>query len=62
MRLEQPSIEVLLDHEVDALDQLVGEVRRGIRSQAHFDTLEEEADGIAGRLRAIFRTRLKPAR
>lgn len=50
-----PSIEQLLDREVDALDQLMGAVRGGIRGPEHFDRLEAEATRIGGALRDAFR-------
>lgn len=56
------SIETLLDREVDALDQLVGDARGGIRGAAHFDMIEDKANGIADRLRAAFRERRKELR
>lgn len=50
-----PSIEQLLDRAVDDLDQLMAEVRGGIRGPEHFDRLEAEATRIAGALRDAFR-------
>lgn len=50
-----PSIEQLLDREIDALDQLMADVRGGIRGPEHFDRLEAEATRIAGALRDAFR-------
>ena len=49
------SLETLLDGAVSDLDDMVGEVRGGVRDQRHFDTLEERASGIASRIRAAFR-------
>lgn len=51
----RPSIEQLLDMQVQALDELIAEVRLGIRSAVHFDSLEERAQAIAGGLRRAFR-------
>ncbi len=50
-------IEQLLDGELNAFDQLMAEVRQGIRGPAHFDALEERASRIATGLRAAFRQR-----
>jgi hypothetical protein len=50
-------IEQLLDVELGAFDQLMAEVRQGIRGPAHFDALEERASGIASGLRGAFRVR-----
>jgi len=41
--------------QVQALDELIAEVRLGIRSAVHFDSLEERAQAIAGGLRRAFR-------
>lgn len=49
------SLETLLDREQDALDRLLAGARN-VRSPEHFDELEEQADAIAARLRAAFRT------
>lgn len=54
-----PSLETLLDAQVDALDRLVGDVRGGVRGPGHFDALEERADDIARQIRAAFRARRK---
>jgi hypothetical protein len=51
----RPSIEQLLDHEVDALDGLIAQVRGGIGNQRHFDELEEQANLIGQGLRDAFR-------
>lgn len=51
----EQSIEQLLDEQVDRLDRLVAEVRAGIRGPAHYDQLEEQANGIASGLRKAFR-------
>jgi hypothetical protein len=50
-----PSIEQLLDAEVCALDELLGEIRLGIRSSTHFDALEQRAAQIASGVRGAFR-------
>lgn len=50
-----PQLEQLLSLESEALDQLLGAVARGIGGPAHYDALEEEAQGIARRLRSAFR-------
>jgi hypothetical protein len=55
IRPRRPSVDQLLDEQVDALDTLVGEVRRGIRGPAHFDELEERASAIGTSVRAAFR-------
>lgn len=54
MKMQVP-IELLLDRQVDKLDKLIAAVRGGIRHQAHFDQLEEEAQSIAAALTAAFR-------
>lgn len=51
----RPSLEQQLDAQVDALDNLLSEVRGGIRGPYHFDTLEERAGAIGAGLRAAFR-------
>ena len=51
----RPNVEQLLDRAVGELDQLVGEVRGGIRSQAHFADLEERATAIGRQIRGAFR-------
>ena len=53
----RPGLATLLDREVGRLDQLLGDVRLGVRDQRHFDELEERAQGIAQRLTAAFRSR-----
>lgn len=52
-----PSVATLLDRQIDALDQLAGEVRGGIRGPAHFDALEERAQAIGQNLVRAFRGR-----
>ena len=54
-RTDRPTIEMLLDREVRALDGLMAEVRLGIRNQRHFDELEEQAAQIGAHIRAAFR-------
>lgn len=56
----RPSIEQLLDEQVDALDRLMAEVRLGIRGPAHYDRLEQQAGDIADRLRVAFRAGPRP--
>lgn len=51
------SIETKLDRQVCALDELVAEVRSGIRDQRHFDQLEERAKAISVALAGAFRRR-----
>lgn len=50
-----PSLALLIGRESDALDQLLADVNGGIRSAAHFDELEAEAQAIARRLVSAFR-------
>ena len=54
-RHRAPSLETLLDREVEELDRLLSEIRRGIANQAQFDLLEGRATAIAKRIRAAFR-------
>lgn len=54
-RMIRPSIELLLDREVAALDEIMAEVRGGIRHQRHLDELEERATAVAAGLIAAFR-------
>lgn len=49
------SLETLLDAEVAALDDVMAEVRRGVRDAVHFDALEQKVTDIAMGLRAAFR-------
>ena len=49
------SLVALIDHEVDALDGLLAELRLGPRDQRHYDALEERAQAIGARLRDAFR-------
>ena len=56
MAAARPSIEQLLDREVDELDGLLGDVRGGIRNAGHFDELEGRCNAIARRLLVVFRT------
>ena len=53
------SMETALDRQVTALDELVGEVRSGIRDQRHFDALEERAQAISAGVLAPFRKRAR---
>ncbi|MEE4153443.1 MAG: hypothetical protein V2I27_04725 [Erythrobacter sp.] len=50
-----PAIEQLLDDASARLDRVLGEIRCGVRNQAHFDELEEAAEGIATDIRRAFR-------
>ncbi len=54
-RTYDPSIEQLLDEQVDQLDRLMAEVRGGVRGPQHFDALEEAATRIGSSLRRAFR-------
>ena len=49
------SLETLLDGEVSALDDVMAEVRGGVRDAFHFDALEQRVTDIAMGLRAAFR-------
>jgi hypothetical protein len=49
------SLETLLDREVEAFDQVMSEVRNGVRGPAHYDELEERVTTIASGMRAAFR-------
>ena len=51
----RPSVETLVDTQVDALDGLMAELRLGIRNQRHFDELEARGDAISRGIRAAFR-------
>lgn len=44
-----------LERASQSLDRLIGEARLGIRSQRHFDTMEEQAQAIAARIVSAFR-------
>lgn len=50
-----PSLETLLDTEVASLDNVMAEVRSGVRDAVHFDALEQRVTDIAMGLRAAFR-------
>ena len=45
----------LIDREASEINRLADEMRVGVRSQRHYDDLEERAQGIARRIRAAFR-------
>lgn len=47
-----------LDEARDELDRLLRELGMGIRSQVHFDELEERAQAISRKVRTAFRERL----
>ena len=53
----RPSLELLLDREQDAFDDLLREVRAGIRGGSHYDELESRADALATNIRRAFRSR-----
>ena len=55
LRSPRPSVEQLLDRQVDALDGLLADVRLGIRNQRHFDDLEARAETIGRAIRGAFR-------
>ena len=50
-----PTIAELLDDQLTEFDALMSEVRGGIRSAPHFDTLEGRANAIGQALRDAFR-------
>lgn len=50
-----PTIAALLDDQLTEFDNLMHEVRGGIRSAEHFDRLEEKASAIASNIRDAFR-------
>lgn len=50
-----PTIADLLDDQLSAFDNLMCEIRRGIRSPDHFDVLEEKATEISHGIRNAFR-------
>lgn len=52
----RPSLEALLDREVGELDEVMAEVRAGVRDVRHFDALEERAQSIARGITAAFRS------
>lgn len=56
IRSNRPSLEQLLDAQVDTLDGLLAEVRLGVRNQRHYDQLEERAEAHAKAVRGAFRT------
>ena len=47
----------LLEAEVDEVESLAAEARRGVQGPAHYDRMEERAAGIGKRLRAAFRNK-----
>ena len=51
----RPTVETLVDSQVDALDGLMAELRLGIRNQRHFDELEARGDAISRGIRSAFR-------
>lgn len=58
--IDRPSLVTQLDGASADLDRLLADTRLGIRSQAHFDELEERAQAISRTIRTAFRER--PAR
>jgi hypothetical protein len=50
-----PTIADLLDDQLSRFDDLLRDVRGGIRSPEHFDALEERASRIGQALRDAFR-------
>lgn len=52
---EPSSIETQLRGAQDSLDRLLADFSLGIRSQAHYDELEERTQAIAKRLHNAFR-------
>ena len=50
-----PSLEQLLDRQVEALDGIMAELRAGLSNQRHYDELEERAAVVSKNLRAAFR-------
>lgn len=54
-RMDRPTIAALLDHQLTEFDELMRDVRGGIRSPDHFDALEARASAIGRALRDAFR-------
>lgn len=52
-----PTIGELLDDQLSEFDELLRDVRGGIRSPAQFDELEERASRIGQKIRDAFRSR-----
>ncbi len=52
-----PTIGDLLDDQLTQFDELLRDVRGGIRSPSHFDELEERANRIGQNMRDAFRSR-----
>lgn len=50
-----PTIAELLDDQLTEFDELMRDVRGGIRSPSHFDALEERASLIGQNMRDAFR-------
>lgn len=55
--IDRPSLVTQLDGASADLDRLLADTRLGIRSQAHFDELEERAQAISRTIRTAFRER-----
>lgn len=53
----RPSLATLVDRQVDKLDELMAELRGGIRGPSHFDELEARAQEIGQALVSAFRVR-----
>lgn len=53
--MAQPDPAATLERASAELDQLVYDIRLGIRSQAHFDALETRASAIADLIRSAMR-------
>lgn len=51
----RPSLESQLAEASGQLDQLLGEISRGIRNPTHFDQLEERGNAIGAGIRRAFR-------
>lgn len=51
-----PTIAELLDDQLTEFDELMRDVRSGIRSPSHFDALEERASQIGQAMRNAFRS------
>lgn len=50
-----PTLAVLIDREIDALDRLSAAVAGGVKSPQHLHELDAQAIAIGDRLRAAFR-------
>lgn len=52
----RPTIAALLDDQLTEFDELMRDVRGGIRSPDHFDALEARASEIGRKMRDAFRS------